>query len=40
VDTFKGGIAHQSALPEVTDVVKGEGAEKRDGVTHNQHNHQ
>lgn len=40
MNTLKGYIAHQGLLLRVTGVVKGEGAEKRDGVTHDQGHHQ
>lgn len=40
MDTLKGNIAHQGMLLRVTGMGEGEGAEKRDGVTHDQHYHQ
>lgn len=40
MDTLKGSVAHQGLLLRVTGVREGEVAEKRDGVTHNQHYHQ
>lgn len=36
MDTLEGGVAHQGPLLRVTGVVEGQGAEKRDCVTHNQ----
>ena len=40
MDTLKGSVTHQGPLLRVTGVGEGEGAEKRDGVTHNQRHHQ
>lgn len=40
MDAFEGGVAHQGLLLRVAGVVKGEGTEKRDRVTHNQRYHQ
>lgn len=40
MDTLKGSVAHQGLLLRVTGVGEGEGAEKRDGVTHDERYHQ
>lgn len=40
MDAHKGSVAHQGLLLWVAGVGEGEGAEKRDGVTHDQRYHQ
>ncbi len=40
MDTFECRVAHQGLLLRVTGVTEGKGAQKRDGITHNQCHHQ